>query len=482
MKQNLFAMKKLFAFLLFIVLTTKITAENVEQIIVFTQPSDKVFIEKTYPQLRAYCLERSITILERQITEGVPADITTTPAVIFQNPKGRSIYSGRYVSFSTVVNFIRNCRFFPAEISGDDCKTDVLYLKNGRSTLISPLKITDVSGNLEKSFDQTAFKAAARAAILRGCLAEQNAAKKFQLTTQPICKTKTDRAFYMDFHPYHNTDGTYFLTVELFSQYSCIEPIFTNKGNAFLGTDIMPLFEKAVKTLETEVFKALNSSAIGDAVNFISEKTEVKTWNALNLSLPKASEKVVIPTVNTNIEMPKNWNYAGALDKETPVLQFRFVPPLNRYVGEVKKMKGALKMSDNQTITSGYFEATMNSLTMGDEDFDHKVLTKYIKAQDYPDARFSFKNIVLPKKLKIGEVLEMPIKGQFTFMKKGKELTVNAKFTPVLDDNGKPQMDISVQFGLNITDGYGIQGPDGPEDARKNMAFFMNFKLANAAL
>ena len=76
----------------------------------------------------------------------------------------------------------------------------------------------------------------------------------------------------------------------------------------------------------------------------------------------------------------------------------------------------------------------------------------------------------------------MLIKGQFTFMKKEKELTVNAKFTPVLDDNGKPQMDISVQFGLNITDGYGIQGPDGPEDARKNMAFFMNFKLANAAL
>jgi polyisoprenoid-binding protein YceI len=481
-KQNSIAMKKLFALLLFIVLTTKITAENVEQIIVFTQSSDKVFIEKTYPQLRAYCLERSITILERQITEGLPTEITTTPAVIFQNPKGRSIYSGRYASFSTVVNFIRNCRFFPAEISADDCKTDVLYLKNGRSTLIAPLKITEVSGNLDKNFDQTAFKAAATAAILRGCLAEQNATKKFQMTPQPICKTKTDRAFYMDFHPYRNADGTYFLTVELFSQYSCIDPIFTNKGEAFSGTDVLPLFEKAVKMLQNEVFRAINSSAIGDAVSFVSEKTTVKTWNALNLSLPKAREKTDVQTVHTNVEIPKNWNYAGALDKETPVLQFRFVPPLNRYVGEVKTMKGNLKMSDNQTITSAYFEATMNSLTMGDEDFDHKVLEKYIKVQKYPDARFSFKNIVLPKKLKIGEVIELPIKGQFTFMKKEKELTVNAKFTPVLDDNGKPQMDISVQFGLNITDGYGIQGPDGPEDARKNMAFFMNFKLANAAL
>ena len=475
-------MKKLFALLLFIALTTKITAENVEQIIVFTQPSDKVFIEKTYPQLRAYCLERAITILERQITEGLPTDITTTPAVIFQNPKGRSIYSGRYTSFSTVVNFIRNCRFFPAEISGNDCKTDVLYLKNGRSTIISPLKITDVSGNLEKNFDHNAFKTAATAAILRGCLAEQNTAKKFQLTTQPTCKTKTDRAFYMDFHPYRNADGTCFLTVELFSQYSCIEPIFTNKGDAFSGTDIMPLFEKAVKTLATEIFKTVNSSAIGDAVSFVSDATDIKTWDALNLSLPKAQEKTAMQTVNTNVEIPKNWNYAGALDKETPVLQFRFVPPLNRYVGEVKKMQGALKMADNQTITSGYFEATMNSLTMGDEDFDHKIFEKYIKVQKYPDARFSFKNIVLPKKLKIGESLELPIKGQFTFMKKEKELTVNAKFTPVLDDNGKPQMDISVQFALNITDGYGIQGPDGPEEARKNMAFFMNFKLANAAL
>ena len=465
-------MKKLFTFLLFIVLTTKMTAETDEQIIVFTQATDKVFIEKTYPQLRAYCLERSITILERSITEGLPTDITTTPAVIFQNPKGRSIYSARYVSFSTVVNFIRNCRFFPAEISAPDCKSDVLFFKNGRSTIIAPLKTTDLSGILDKNFDQNTFKNAANAAILRGCLT----GKKFQMATQSICKTKTDRAFYMDFHPYRNADGTYFLTVELYSQYSCIDPIFTNKGDAFTGKDIMPLFEKAVKMLENEVFNALNNSEIGDAVSFISEKIVVKNWDALNLSLPKETAKKAV--VKSNVEMPKNWNYAGALDKETPVIQFRFAPPLNRYVGEVKTMRGSLKMSDLKTIKEAYFEATMNSLTMGDEDFDHKVLEKYIKVQNYPNAKFSFKNVTLPKNLKVGEVIELPIKGNFTFMKKESALTVNAKFTPVLDDNGKPQMEISVQFGLNITDGYGIQGPDGPEDARKNLAFFMNFRLS----
>lgn len=466
-------MKKLFAFLLFIVLSTKISAETDEQIIVFTQATDKVFIEKTYPQLRAYCLERGITILERPITEGSPSEITTTPAVVFQNPKGRSIYSARYVSFSTVVNFIRNCRFFPAETSATDCKSNVLFLKNGRSTIIAPLKITDLAGNLDKNFDQNTFKTAATAAILRGCLPT----KKFQMSVQSICKTKTDRAFYMDFHPYRNADGTYFLTVELYSQYSCIDPIFTNKGNAFSGKDIMPLFEKAVQMLENQVFNAINNSQIGDAVSFISEKIAVKTWDELSLSLPKETVKKAV--VNSNIELPKNWNYAGALDNETPVLQFRFTPPLNRYVGEVKTMKGSLKMSDLKTIKEAYFEATMNSLTMGDADFDHKVLEKYIKVQKYPDAKFSFQNVVLPRNLKIGEVVELPIKGNFTFMKKESALTVNAKFTPVLDDNGKPQMEISVQFGLNITDGYGIQGPDGPEDARKNLSFFMNFKLAN---
>jgi polyisoprenoid-binding protein YceI len=468
-------MKKLFTFLLFIVLTTTMTAETDEQVIVFTQPTDKVFIEKTYPQLRAYCLERSITILERSITEGLPTDITTTPAVIFQNPKGRSIYSARYVSFSTVVNFIRNCRFFPAEISAPDCKSDVLFFKNGRSTVIAPLKITDLAGIMDKNFDQNTFKNAATAAILRGTAPTI----KFQMATQSICKTKTDRAFYMDFHPYRNADGTYFLTVELYSQYSCIEPIFTNKGDAFSGKDIMPLFEKAVKTLELEVFNALNNSEIGDAVSFISDKIAVQTWDALSLDLPKAIKKMTPIVVNSNVEIPKNWKYAGALDKETPVIQFRFAPPLNRYVGEVKTMKGSMKMSDLKTIKEAYFEATMNSLTMGDEDFDHKVLEKYIKVQNYPDAKFSFKNVTLPKNLKVGEVVELPIKGNFTFMKKEKELTVNARFTPILDDNGKPQMEISVQFGLNITDGYGIQGPDGPEDARKNLAFFMNFRLAS---
>jgi polyisoprenoid-binding protein YceI len=476
--KNFIAMKKLFALLLFIFLTTKITAETDEQIIVFTQSSDKVFIEKTYPQLRAYCLERGITILERTITEGLPTEITTTPAVIFQNPKGRSIYSARYTSFSTVVNFIRNCRFFPAETSVNDCKSNVLFLKNGRSTIIAPIKITELtSTNLPKNFDQNTFKEAATAAILRGGKNALNDGKKFQMATSDLCKSKTDRAFYMDFHPYRNADSMYFLTVELYSQYSCIDPIFTNKGEAFTGKDIMPLFEKAAKTLELEIMNAVNNSQIGDAVSFVSDKIAVKSWEELSLTLPKEIKKAT--AINSNIDIPKNWQYAGALDKETPVLQFRFQPPLNRYVGEVKTMKGSLKMSDAKTIKEAYFEATMNSLTMGDEDFDHKVLEKYIKVQRYPDAKFSFKNVVLPKNLKVGEVVELPIKGNFIFMKKEKELTVNAKFTPVLDDNGKPQMEISVQFSLNITDGYGIQGPDGPEEARKNMAFFMNFKLTN---
>jgi polyisoprenoid-binding protein YceI len=474
-------MTKLFALCLILFFTAKVAMETDEQIIVFTQTSDKVFIEKTYPQLRTYCKERGIALSERQITDGgVPAEITTTPAIVFQNAKGRSIYSGRYVSFSTVVNFVRNCRFFPAETSNDDCKKDVLYLKNGRTTLVSPLKITDVSGNMPKDFDQKAFKTAATAAILRGCASKSEVAKRFQLATQQICKGKTDRAFYMDFHTYRHTDSTYFLTVELYSQFSCIDPIYTNKGEAFMGKDIMPLFEKAAKTLDAEVFKAIKGSEIGDAVSFISDKTAVKSWEELNLPLPKEIKKPTANPVVSNVEIPKNWNYAGALDNETPVLQFRFLPPLNRYAGEVKKMTGSMKMADAKTITAAYFEATMNSLTMGAEDFDHKVLEKYIKVQRYPDAKFSFQNVVLPKNLKVGEVVELPIKGNFIFMKKEKELTVNAKFMPILDDNGKPQMEISVQFGLNITDGYGIQGPDGPEDARKNLAFFMNFRLANA--
>lgn len=474
-------MKKLFAFALFIISTLTITAQNDEQIIVFTQPTDKIFIEKTYPQLRAYCLARKITILERSITEGLPAEITTTPAVVFQNPKGRSIYSGRYVAFSSVVNFIRNCRFFPTELTEKDCKTNVLALKNGRSTIVAPLKITNLTGNLNSNFSQNDFQTAATAAILRGSVDASNAAKTFRLATEPVCKNKTDRAFYMDFHPYRNADSTYFLTVELYSQFSCIEPIYTNKGEALSGKDIMPLFEKAAKILESEIFNALNNSEIGDAVSFVSDKTTVKNWEELSLNLPKTTQKTTQITTS-KVEIPKNWHYAGALDNETPVLQFRFLPPLNRYVGEIKSMKGSLKMSDAKTIKSAYFEANMTSLTMGDEDFDHKVLEKYIRAQDFPDARFSFKNVILPKNLALGEVVELPIKGQFIFMKKEKELTVNAKFTPILDDNGKPQMDISVQFALNITDGYGIQGPDGPEEARKNMTFFMNFKLANAAL
>lgn len=441
-----------------------------EQIILFTQSSDKLFISKTLMSLRAFCQEKNIELIEKNAQEGLPAEITTTPTIIFQNYKGRSVFSGRYTEWSSIVNFIRTSRFLPVEQAEKDCKEQVFVYKKGRTTLFAPLKITELTGELPSNFNQVTFQANM----------QKEVASSLQQFKQQAsaCKNKTDRAFYMDLHPYRNKNGSYNLTIELFSQFSCIVPVFSNKGNPLQNADINLLIQEGAARLEKEIFAQLQNSMIGDAVSFVDGSIAEKNWVDLGLILPQA------PSISPNtaispIEIPQKWQYAGATNPEIPVLQFRFFAPLDRYVGEVKTIKGSMKMANTQAIESGDFEVDMLSLTMGVADFDQKIHHKYIKADKYPKASFHFEQIALPTNLQLGQSLTVPIKGKITFMEKVSDLVVNTIFTPVLDENQAVVMEVSNRFQLNIMQDYGIKGPDGPKNASENVDFFMNFKLTS---
>lgn len=443
-------------------------SEEKEQVIVFTQNSDKVFIHKTLPLLRNFCKEKNIVLIEKEATKGLPLEITTTPALIFQNAKGRSIYSGRYTEWSSIVNFIRNSRFLPAEAPVKDCKSSVFIYKNGRTLLFAPLKITDLTGTIPAGFQADLFHTNMEKAAT-------NALQHFQ-KADSACKMKTDRAFYMDMHPYRDNKGIYTLTVALFSQFSCITPIYTNEGKGIQGTDIEALFKEGTKLLEKEIFAQLQQSQQGDALSFVSDTVVVKTWEILDLALPlMQANKLASPVISK--EIAQNWQYSGAIDADVPVLQFRFFAPLDRYIGEVKKIKGSMKLRDNQTIESGDFEVEMQSLTMGVADFDEKIHHKYIKADKYPQASFHFEQIHLPNNLQVGQSLSLPITGKITFMGKTKDLQVAAVITPTLDENEVIVLAVSNRFQLNIMEDYGIKGPDGPKFASENVDFFMNFQL-----
>lgn len=443
----------------------KAANEN-EEIVVFTQKSDKLFLENTLPKLQEMCKEKNIKLIEKNASEGLPNDISTTPAIIFQNYKGRSIFSGRYTEWTSIMNFVRTSRFLPQGKIEKDCRDTVFACRKGRTTLFSVLKITPLTGELPNNFKQKDFLANAKRSVEKSLGQFKNEGL--------VCKLKTDRAFYLDMYPYRDKKGMYYLSIALFSQFNCITPIFEQKD--LQSTDFQSLIRQGTAILEKEIFSQLQNSLQGDALSFVPNETPNLSWESLNLNLPKAPLNVTPNKALANKEMPLKWKYMGIQNEDIPVLQFHFLAPLDRYVGEIKTMKGAMLLSDNQHIKEGIFETEMLSLTMGIADFDHKIQSKYIKANKYPTARFRFQNIRFPNPLQLWQTQTFPIEGELSFMDKTENLKVMATFTPIIAENGNMRLEISANFNLNIAY-YEIKGPDGPKNAAENMAFLMNFQL-----
>ena len=128
-----------------------------QQLIVFYQETDQHFLENTLPKVQAYAAEKGIELERRGVGEGLPAKITATPAIIYQNAKGRSIYASRYMEFSTIENFIRTSRVVPQRKADIQLKK-VFVWENGRTQIAAPLKITEIQGKLPTGFNEAEWK------------------------------------------------------------------------------------------------------------------------------------------------------------------------------------------------------------------------------------------------------------------------------------------------------------------------------------
>ena len=404
----------------------------------------------------------------KNATEGLPLELTSTPALIFQNEKGRSIYAARYAEFSTIENFIRTSRAFPQQLSLNS-KKDVLTYQNGRMKTSTVLKITPISGTVPSNFDVIAFQKKANKAI-------DDSMQLFDYQEKTDLQ-KTDRIYYLDFHPFVDKSGKLFLSYEMYSQFSCTVPVFSKIKIPLEGTldNAETLFAQIGKTFESEIVSQLKNATNGDAYEAISDKMPIVSWKNLGLEIPNNSE---INKVNTDFlgkKLAHQWVFKGAIDKETPMMAFHFQEPLDRYAGEVKQIKGSMQLNDNQELTKGFFEVSTSSLTMGIADFDHKIHEKYIKVGRFPKATFSFDKQQIP--LTFGKTTDVNLVGEFTLMGKKIPLTMQTQLTPSIGSKGEQLLIAQATFSLNITDDFGIKGPDGPDPAKKTMNFFLNFYL-----
>ncbi len=437
-----------------------------QQLIVFYQDTDQLFLESTLPKLRNLATEKGFELLEKTITAGVPAEVTSTPAIVYQNYRGRSIYAARYTQFSSIENFIRTSRVV-AQQQSTLCKSNTLSRRSERLTVAAPVKLTGLTGFLPDTYNSQAFNIQAMKAVAEGMSAYQIEAE--------VCLSKTDRAFYVDIHPYRNAAGQLFLNLELYSQFSCIVPVFRSaeplQGNY---AERATLFRQAGQIFAREIEAQLQQSKQGDALSAIAEDTPKVSWEAINCALPARPQQAT-----TVAELPtsfaKTWQFAGAMDEDIPALQFRFAQPLERYAGEVREISGQLVVDAEGKLNAGQFKVKTESLTMGIPDLDVKVLEKYIKAAKYPESSFVFEKIEQSDPLVFGQSSAVIVDGTFELMRQRRPVRALAQIQPIFSEAGTLQLLVEATFSVNITDGFGIEGPDGPDPARKTLEFNLNF-------
>lgn len=441
--------------------------ESDEKLIVFLQAEkDQDFATETLPQLKNYCQRNQIDLQVKAAEEGLPAEISSTPTIVFQAKAKRLIYAGRYREFSSIENFVRTSRF--RSPSNDAfCKEEVWLKQAGRTQLMAVAKITDLKGRLPTGYDAERFAKQAINGISNGL--DQYASKT------EACISQTDRVFYLDFHPYRAENGQLYLSVELYSQFSCVEPIYTQTVIQFVEEDWVKAFREASRKLSLQIENTMANSLIGDALSVVWAEVPLLTWDELGLAFPAGVESETIRSTELS-DLAGKWTYVGAPDPKIPALSFHFQAPLERYAGEISQIQGELDFDAENRLLSGSFSVDVSSLSMGMDDLDEKVLRKYLKAQKYPLANFAFDLAQNPLKIDRNQQIQA-INGSFNLMNHSIELPMQTQFQMITDTAGQAQIWASGQFQLRITEDFDIEGPDGPSPNRETMIFYFSILL-----
>lgn len=459
-------------FCLFFLNTNTLLAQTNEQLLLFIQtqnPSISQADQEAVAQL-AETMELDFKVIP--VENGAPKSITYTPCIVFQNADYRSFYYGRYKNTTRLKNFIRSARMFEQE-SASNPKKEILTWQTGRTSVTAPLKITSLSGELPKKFNQQNFQQLAKQAF-----AKDLSFFKIKTTFQ---QTRTTRTFYIDLHPHLDSQNQLSISAAIYSQYNCINPIFQQfesplvKGKWKQRTT---LFAEAGRLLEAEIKRQQTSSTIGDAFQAIADDIPVKDWESLGLNLPDKAQ-------NFQKEISKDWSGTGKWKVTTPentkdpIIIFSFPAPLDNYAGEVKKLSG--NMHINKDGIKGKFEVDVKDITMGDAAFDDAVQNKMLKKSDYPKATYTFDQIKDLKEIDENSITFTAI-GTFTMKGISMPLEVPAIIRPFFNEKENISFQVNIRFRIPLWDTFQIAGPDGPTDASNFLQFYMKFNMNHTEL
>lgn len=449
-----------------------------EELIVFHRPdlssaiSDD-FTERIAPEVKAVAEELEIPIRWLDAGKGTPKSVTITPLMVFQSARGRSFFQGRYADSGKLKHFIRTSRAIPAP-PGTFEKDRVAVLKLGRAKIYAPLKITELAGTRPAGYQTTEFQNRARNAVWKGF-------QRFQVEDS-VTFGPADRAFYLDVYPYRSEDGQLYISLAVFSQFNCVEPIYRSEQAVVSGAydDLDRLFGVAARFLEKEVEAQWTGSEIGDGFDVIGADVPVVSWDSLGLALPKRQGSVDAESHSGSVaDLPVRWRVADP-ESDLPRLIFRFPAPLERYSGEVSDISGFLALAEAGTLrgAAGRLRASTSSVTMGEDSLDNAIHKKMIKVADYPESRFELRRFLeSTEDLAFGKASRFEAEGVFTLMGLDVPVIVRGDVEPIFSTAGDPLLNARATFEIRLWKPFEIAGPDGPEPARDTLKFFLDFLM-----
>ncbi|MDA8020624.1 MAG: hypothetical protein MPN21_24565 [Thermoanaerobaculia bacterium] len=454
------------------------SAAAAETLAVFVQPGEEAvsrhFADEVLPEIRRWAGDTDLELRVVDATAGAPAAVSLTPLIVHVGPRGRSIFQGRYADVGKLEHFVRTSRVVPAA-GGTSTRTDVAVLQLGRAKIYAPLKITDLSGELPPGFDRDSFHRRARAAFLAGL-------EHFSVVPE-VEIGPSDRAFYMDVHTFRSAEGELFLSLDLYSQFHCLDPVFRRFDEPVSGpeTASRDLFARAARILESATLEQLQGTERGDGFQPVAASTPVTSWEALDLAIPDSDRTDASALVD--VELPGVWRLDREASAADPSLVFRFPPPLERYSGQVDRFDAALELTPGESGptlagATGWVEAETGAVTFGEKDLDKAVHGK-LKTTTFPASRFSLQRVEADgAPLTFGRTSRMVGLGEFSLLGWDVPVRVDAEVEPIIGVDGQPRLWVRARFGLDIDQPFGLEGPDGPPEASRHLLFFLEFLLA----
>ncbi len=443
-----------------------------EQLIVFVQKSnsevDHVFRSEMLPQIEALAKEENVEYVLQEIDGKAPKEVTYTPFITFRDKRGTSVFSGRWNQITKIRNFIRSTRVLHQE-EAKNVKERILTWPNGRLNILAPLKITDLQGALPKRFKSEAFLEAAMEGVETG-------SPRFDMRERMNADLAT-RSFYWAMYPYRDKKGKIHITGEIYSQYNCVDPIYTHFEEPVVDKDVRKAFGKMAAILEEQTVYQLDNPKNGDGLQAVDATIKSIPWNQFGVVDGSDEEQEEINW--GDFESKRSWKVKGAFADNIPMVYFKFIQPLDGYTGEVRELDGVLNLNNEQNLNgaSGRFSIPVTAITMGDKGLDDAIHTFILDGENHPESTFEFKEMnVVSGSIQPGQSCTFEAEGIMNL--KGKDVLVKTtgKIRPMLQ-NGTSYLHVNLKFGVDKSL-FGVEkGPDGPNEIKEKMEFYMNFLL-----